>query len=113
MVLESVLDAPPPKDFGHTSPFLRRATSTLVGSRRHKGLREEEALLDDVCSTLPAYWQHSPDTLASKDVIRVTHAERVHCLCPFIQMLIMRHRFSNLVAERTMNTEQGQSDRDL
>jgi hypothetical protein len=112
VVLESVLDAPPPKDFGDTSPFLRRATSTLVGFRRHKGLREEEALLDEVCSTLPAHWQHSPDTLASKDVIRVTHAERVHCLCLFIRMLIMRHRFSDLVAERTANTEQGQSDRE-
>jgi hypothetical protein len=99
VVLESVLDAPPPKDFGHTSPFLRRAMSTLVGFRRHKGL-------------LPAYWQHSPDTLASKDVIRVTHAERVHCLCLFIRMPIMRHRFSDLVAERTANTEQDQSDRE-
>lgn len=112
VVLESVLDAPPPKDFGHTSPFLRRATSTLVGFRRHKGLREEEALLDEVYSTLPAYWQHSPDTLDSKDVIRVTHAERVRCLCLFIRMLIMRHRFSDLVAERTANTEQEQSDRE-
>ncbi len=114
VVLESVLDAPPPKHFGDTSPFLRSATSTLAGFRRHKGLREEEMLLDEVCSTLPAYWRHSPDSLASKDVIRVTHAERVHCLSLFIRMLIMRHRFSDLVAERerAANSEQEQSDRE-
>jgi len=112
VVLESVLDAPPPKAFGDTSPFLRRATSTLAGFRRHKGLLEEEALLDEVCSTLPTYWRRSPDTLASEDVIRITHAERIHCLSLFIRMLIMRHRFSDLVAERAANNEQEQSDRE-
>jgi hypothetical protein len=110
VVLESVLDAPPPKGFGDRSPFLRRATSTLAGFRRHKGLHEEEMLLDEACSAVPPYWQHSPDTLASKDVIRVTHAERVHCLSLFTRMLIMRHRFSDLVAERAASGEQEQSD---
>jgi Fungal specific transcription factor domain len=110
VVLESVLDAPPPKDFGDASTFLKRATSTLSGFRRHKGLREEETLLDEVGSALPAYWRHSPDTLASEDVIRVTHAERIHCLSLFIRMLIMRHRFSDLVAERAVDCEQEQSD---
>jgi len=112
VVLESVLDAPPPKDFGDTSTFLKRATSTLSGFRRHKGLREEETLLDEVCSAIPAYWRHSPDTLASEDVIRVTHAERIYCLSLFIRMLIMRHRFSDLVAERVADNEQEQSDRE-
>lgn len=112
VVLESVLDTPPPKDFGDTSPFLRRATSTLAGFRRHKGLREEEMLLDEVCSAVPAYWRHSPDTLASEDVIRVTHAERVHCLSLFIRMLIMRHRFSDLVAERAAIGEQEQNEQE-
>jgi hypothetical protein len=112
VVLESVLDAPPPKDFGDASTFLKRATSTLSGFRRHKGLREEETLLDEVCSALPAYWRHSPDTLVSEDVIRVTHAERIHCLSLFIRMLIMRHRFSDLVAERAVHCEQEQSDRE-
>lgn len=112
VVLESVLDTPPPKDFGDTSTFLKRATSTLSGFRRHKGLREEEAWLDEVCSAIPAYWRHSPDTLASEDVIRVTHAERIYCLSLFIRMLIMRHRFSDLVAERAADNEQEQSDRE-
>jgi hypothetical protein len=112
VVLESVLDAPPPKDFGDTSTFLKRATSTLSGFRRHKGLREEETLLDEVCSAIPAYWRHSPDTLASEDVMRVTHAERIYCLSLFIRMLIMRHRFSDLVAERVADNEQEQSDRE-
>jgi transcription factor-like protein len=112
VVLESVLDAPPPKEFGDRSTFLKRATSTLSGFRRHKGLREEETLLDEVCSAIPEYWQHSPDTLASEDVIHVTHAGRIHCLSLFIRMLIMRHRFSDLVAERVADTEQEQSDRE-
>ncbi|KAI0266452.1 fungal-specific transcription factor domain-containing protein [Gloeopeniophorella convolvens] len=112
VVLESVLDAPPPKDFGDASPFLKRATSILVGFRRHKGLREEEALLDDVCNAVPAYWRHSPETLASEDVIRVTHAERVYCLSLFVRMLIMRHRFSDLVAERAVTGEQEQAERE-
>jgi hypothetical protein len=112
VVLESVLDAPPSKDFGDSPTFLKHATSTLSGFRRHKGLREEEKLLDEVCSTLPAYWQHSPDTLASEDVIRVINAERIHCLSLFIRMLIMRHRFSDLVAERAADSGQEQSDQE-
>ncbi|KAN0128261.1 Fungal specific transcription factor domain containing protein [Lactarius tabidus] len=112
VVLESVLDTPPPKDFGDTSPFLRRAAATLSGFCRHKGLREEEILLDEVCSAVPTYWRHSPDTLASEDVIRVIHAERVYCLSLFIRMLIMRHRFSDLVAERAAVGEQDQSEQE-
>ena len=112
VVFESVLDAPPAKDFGDTSTFLKRATSILSGFRRHKGLREEEMWLDEVCSAIPTYWRHSPDTLASEDIIRITHAERIYCLSLFIRMLIMRHRFSDLVAERAADNEQGQSDRE-
>ena len=112
VILESVLDAPPSKDFGDTSTFLKRATSTLSGFRRHKGLVEEETWLDENCTAIPAYWRHSPDTLASEDVIRVTHAERIYCLSLFIRMLIMRHRFSDLVAERAADNEQEQSDRE-
>ncbi|KAF8259235.1 fungal-specific transcription factor domain-containing protein [Lactarius quietus] len=112
VVLESVLDTPPPKDFGDTSSFMRRATTTLTGFRRHKGLREEEILLDEVSFAVPMYWRHSPDTLASEDVIRVIHAERVYCLSLFIRMLIMRHRFSDLVAERAATGELDQSEQE-
>ncbi|THH16205.1 hypothetical protein EW146_g4396 [Bondarzewia mesenterica] len=110
VVLESVLDSPPPKFFGDSSPFLNRATSILVGFRRHKGLREEEMLLDEVCNAIPSHWRHSPETMASEDVIQVTHAKRLHCLELFIRMLIMRHRFSELVAERTATGEQEQGE---
>ena len=112
VVLESVLDTPPPKDFGETSPFLKRATTTLAGFRRHKGLREEEILLDEVCSAVPTYWRHSPDTFEREDAIRIIHAERVYCLSLFIRMLIMRHRFSDLVAERAAVGKQDQSEQE-
>ncbi|KAI0066865.1 hypothetical protein BV25DRAFT_1796186 [Artomyces pyxidatus] len=112
VVLEAVLDTPPPKSFGDASPFLKSATSILVGFRRHKGLRDEELLLDEVCNAVPAYWVHSAETMASEDVIRVTQAQRLLCLGQFIRMLIMRHRFSELVAERAAVGEQEQSDQE-
>jgi hypothetical protein len=49
----------------------------------------------------------------SEDVIRVIHAERVYCLSLFIRILIMRHRFSDLVAERAVIGEQDQSEKEL
>ncbi|TFY70865.1 hypothetical protein EVG20_g2137 [Dentipellis fragilis] len=110
VVLESVLDTPPPRDFGDGSPFLSRATSVLSGFRRHKGLRDEELLLDDVCASVPAHWAHTRETMASEDVIRVTHAERLHCLQHFVRMLIMRHRFSEFVAERAAVGDQEQTE---
>lgn len=101
VVLESVLDGPPSRSFGDGSPFLTRATSTLTGFRRSAGMREEEALLDEICSSIPAYWAHSVETMASGDVLRVTQAERLHCAEQFVRMLIHRHRFSEMVAERS------------
>ncbi|KAF8528468.1 fungal-specific transcription factor domain-containing protein [Hysterangium stoloniferum] len=41
-------------------------------------------------STLPAHWAHTPDTLASEDVVRVTQAVRLHCLERFVSMLVWR-----------------------
>lgn len=101
VVLESVLDGPPSRSFGDGSPFLTRATSVLAGFRRPAGMREEEALLDEICSSMPPYWAHSVETMASGDVLRVTQAERLHCAEQFVRMLIHRHRFSEMVAERT------------
>ena len=100
VVLESVLDIPPPRRLGDTSPFLLRASSTLAGTQQHKDLREEEALLDEIHLSIPAFWSHSSETLRSMDVIRVTQAERIHCAEQFVRMLICRHRFSEYVAER-------------
>lgn len=100
IVLESVLDLPPTLNGGDASPFMLRATSVL-GSRRFKGMHEEEALLDDIHRSIPAFWTHSPETLASGDTIRLTQAERLHCADQFVRLLIYRHRFSELMAERT------------
>ena len=50
--------------------------------------------------------------MASEDVIRVTHSERIHCLDQFVRMLIARHRFSELVAERAAIGDQEQSNQE-
>ncbi|KAI0684461.1 fungal-specific transcription factor domain-containing protein [Cytidiella melzeri] len=101
VVLESVLDGPPSRHFGDGSSFLTRATSVLTGFRRSVGMRDEEIMLDEICSSIPPYWAHSAETMASGDVIRVTQAERLHCAEQFVRMLLLRHRFSEMVAERS------------
>ncbi|KAG6887599.1 hypothetical protein C0992_011577 [Termitomyces sp. T32_za158] len=101
VVLESVLDVPPVRNYGDSSSFLLRATHVLSGSRRFRDLRDEETLLDDIHRSIPPYWQHTPETLASEDIIRLTQAERLHCAEHFVRLLIYRHRFSELMAERT------------
>ncbi|KIJ62344.1 hypothetical protein HYDPIDRAFT_94787 [Hydnomerulius pinastri MD-312] len=101
VVMESVLDIPPPRHrTGDSSPFLLRAAGVLSGHMRPKDLREEEGLLDEIRRSIPPYWAHTSETLASDDVIRVTQAVRLHCAEQFVRMLIHRHRFSNFVAER-------------
>lgn len=108
IILESVLDIPHPCS-SSASPFLAHASSILTnrfGGR--KALREEEALLDELVRSLPAYWAHTAETMASDNVIRVTQSERIHCLEQFVRMLIQRHRFSELVAERTMGGGEGE-----
>jgi hypothetical protein len=105
VVMESVLDIPPPRNrTSDSSPFLLRAASVLPGHMRPKDLREEEALLDEIRRSIPPHWAHTSETLASDDVIRVTQAVRLHCAEQFVRMLIHRHRFSNFVAERAYNT---------
>lgn len=104
VVMESVLDISPSRDrTGDSSPFLLRAAGVLSCHVRPKDLREEEALLDEIRRSIPPYWAHTSETLASDDVIRVTQAVRLHCAEQFVRMLIHRHRFSNCVAERTYN----------
>lgn len=102
VVLEGVVDVVvPSRHVQEGAPFLQRASSALSGHKRHADLREEEALLDEIHNSIPPYWSHTPETLASDDTIRVTQAERLHCAEQFVRMLIYRHRFSELVAERT------------
>jgi len=101
VVLEAVLDVPPPRHSEDSSSFLLRATNVLSGFRKFKEMREEEALLDDINRNIPKYWTHSSETINSEDIIRLTQAERLHCAEHFVRLLIYRHRFSELVAERT------------
>ncbi|KAF5370920.1 hypothetical protein D9615_009818 [Tricholomella constricta] len=101
VALESVLDVPPARSFNDSSSFLLRATQVLSGSRRFRDMREEEALLDEIHRRIPPYWSHSAETMASEDTIRLTQAGRLHCAEHFVRLLIYRHRFSELMAERT------------
>ncbi|KAF8191290.1 fungal-specific transcription factor domain-containing protein [Pholiota molesta] len=107
----AVLDVPPARQSEDSSSFLLRATNVLSGVRRFKEMREEEALLDDIHRKIPAYWSHSPETLNSEDTIRLTQAERLYCAEQFVRLLIYRHRFSEMVAERTSGpVEEEQSE---
>ncbi|KAJ7607206.1 fungal-specific transcription factor domain-containing protein [Roridomyces roridus] len=106
VVLESVLDIPPVRDASAGS-FLMHAGALLggAGSRRVRELREEEGLLDEIHHGIPTYFAHNAETLASEDTIRFTQAVRLHCAEQFVKLLIYRHRFSELVAERTAPTD--------
>ncbi|KAJ7176876.1 fungal-specific transcription factor domain-containing protein [Mycena filopes] len=101
VVLESVLDVPPPREPSGANNFLVRAGALLGGTRRLRELHEEEALLDEIHHSVPPFFAHSAETLASDDTIRLTQAVRLHCAEQFVRLLIYRHRFSELVAERT------------
>ena len=115
VVLEAVLDVPPARQSDDCKSFLLRATNVLSGNRRFKEMREEEALLDEIHRKIPAHWSHSLETLGSEDTIRVTQAERLHGAEHFVRILIYRHRFSQLVAERTNGSvmeEQTESEKE-
>jgi Fungal specific transcription factor domain len=115
VVMESVVDIPPSRNIRSSSPFFVRANSMLFGSRRHRDMREEEALLDEIHRSVSPYWAYSPETLASEDAIRVTQAERLHCAEQFVRLLIHRQRFSDFVAERngmTSDEEQCETERE-
>lgn len=117
IVMESVLDMPPPRyRSGHTSSFLVRAANMLSERKRPKDLHEEEALLDEIQASIPVYWSHTSETLSSDDVLRVTQAVRLHCAEQFVRMLIHRHRMSIFVAERVYSglseEEPGEFERD-
>ncbi|KAK7442777.1 hypothetical protein VKT23_016022 [Stygiomarasmius scandens] len=100
IVLESVLDVPLPRREKEGQSFIAKAARVISGVKGFKELREEEALLDEIQRSLPPYWRHTPETLATDDTIRLTQVERLHCAEHFVRMLIYRHRFSQKVAER-------------
>lgn len=76
IIMEAVLDVHP---VPQQSSFLAKASSALSGFRQSKDLREAESLLDEWCEWLPPYWAVTPETMASRDVVRITQAERLHC----------------------------------
>lgn len=108
VVLESVLDVSPPKS-ENSSSFMARAASVLARKQDSRELREEEMLLDEIHASVPPHWAHSPETLASEDPIRLTQAERLYTAEHFVRLLIYRHRFSQLVADRFATEEDEQT----
>ncbi|TFY62298.1 hypothetical protein EVJ58_g3957 [Rhodofomes roseus] len=114
IVLESVVDIPPPRPIGEgCSAFLARASSVLGPFKRMGDLREEEAMLDEIVRSIPPHWAHSVETMTSDDVLRVTQANRLHCAQQYVRMLIHRHRFSEMVAERTQMGTIEQTDAEV
>ncbi|KAK0493543.1 fungal-specific transcription factor domain-containing protein [Armillaria luteobubalina] len=98
VVAESVLDVPPARQ--SSSPFMAKAAALLTGSSGCKLLKDEEMLLDEIHRSIPPLWSQSAETLGTEDTIRLTQAERLHCAEHFVRLLIHRHRFSQMVAER-------------
>lgn len=75
-----------PSDFA-SSPFLSKAAQVIA--KRHpqsEALREEEALLEDWQGLLEPHWAYGEETVGSKDPIRITQAERLHCLENLVKM---------------------------
>ncbi|KAG8905465.1 hypothetical protein FRB99_008906 [Tulasnella sp. 403] len=108
VVVEAVLDVHPVANLSSPSTsFLSRASTALCGFRQSKDLKEAEALVDEWCQLLPPYWTVTAETMASRDVIRITQAERLHCLEHFVRMLIHRYRFSLYVTNPANGNEQG------
>ena len=95
-----------------SSPFLARAAATIARrTPQSESLREEEALLDEWSNILPQHWRYDAQTVESRDPIRITQAERLHCVSSrqlaleltcklehLVRMIIYRHRFSGFVA---------------
>ncbi|KAF8581867.1 hypothetical protein K439DRAFT_1653947 [Ramaria rubella] len=122
-VLEAVLDLPPSPQ--PSSPFLLRASALLAHTQpthinphslsqhtlpahalpphthaSHPTLHAAHHLLTSLHHALPAHWAHTPATLASDDVIRVTQAVRLYCLERFVMLLIWRRRWGGVLGAR-------------
>ncbi|CAG7851439.1 SubName: Full=Uncharacterized protein {ECO:0000313/EMBL:CCA71412.1} [Serendipita indica DSM 11827] len=97
VVLEAVLDGPPPLNPVSASSFLTMASTTLVGFRRNQLMQEEEALLDEAMSMVPSPWLYTADGTQNPiddDVIQTTQKHRLHCLEQWVRMLIHRQRLT-------------------
>lgn len=81
VIIEAILDVHPIPS--SQSSFLASASRALSGFRQSKDLKEAETLVDEWVSILPPYWAVTGETMASRDVIRITQAERLHCELAF------------------------------
>lgn len=113
VVLESVLNRMALNPVGRASPLFVRAANMASGGPHPQELVEEESLLNEICQNISPHWAYSVETMSSGDVIRVTQAERFHCVEQFVRMLIHRHRFQELLAERWYNGPEEQSEAEM
>ena len=106
VVMESVLDTPPPSRPNRLG-FFAHAANTLTGFNRHTLLNEEEALLDEVVSAIDTYWQCTGEVDVGpgggERVIQATQSHRLRCLEQWIRMLIHRHRLATAIAASEFN----------
>ncbi|ORY29534.1 fungal-specific transcription factor domain-domain-containing protein [Naematelia encephala] len=107
VILEGVIDSATQPSSFPTSPFLAKAASTIARrDPNHDTLKAEEALLEEWTRILPKYWSYDKETANSRDPIRITQAERLHCLEHLVKMIIYRHRFSGFVGLPASTTEE-------
>lgn len=106
VVMESVLDTPPPSRTNRLD-FFAHAANTLTGFNRHTLLNEEEALLDEVVNAIDTYWQCTSEVDVGpgggERVIQTTQSHRLRCLEQWIRMLIHRHRLATVIATSEYN----------
>ena len=113
VVLESLLNRMALNPVGRASPLFVRAADMASGGPHSQELVEEESLLNEICQSISPHWMYSAETMSSGDVIRVTQAERFHCVEQFVRMLIHRHRFQELLAERWYTGSEEQSEAEV
>lgn len=113
VVLESVLNRMALNPVGRASPLFVRAANMASGGPHSQELAEEESLLNEICQSISPHWMYSVETMSSGDVIRVTQAERFHCVEQFVRMLIHRHQFQEFLAERWYNGSEDQSEAEV
>ncbi|KAL0242352.1 hypothetical protein I308_105981 [Cryptococcus tetragattii IND107] len=107
VILEGVIDSATQPSAFPTSPFLARAAATIARrTPQIETLRDEEELLEEWKRILPKYWCYDTETANSRDPIRITQAERLHCLEHLVKMIIYRHRFSGFVAMPASTAEE-------
>ena len=131
LYLQGVIDSATQPSSFPTSPFLAQAAAIIARrSPQHESLGDEETLLKEWSRILPKYWQYDEDTANSRDPIRITQAERLHCvrllhypinyarliryqLEHLVKMIIYRHRFSGFVAMPASTAEERARHLDL